>query len=287
MNAEVFDSTRCSLGEGPLWHPIRKQLFWFDILQKRMLARRGDDLQIWFFSEMVSAAGWVDLEHLLIASETQLFVFNVEDGAKEHLVMLERENTVTRSNDGRADPWGGFWISTMGHQAEAGAGSIYRYYRGQMKKLFGELTIPNAISFSPDRKSACYTDTATGKVMRQPLDVLNGWPEGEAQVMVDLEGQTGGPDGAVFDARGNLWIAEWGAGRVGVYAPDGQFLGAHEQPAKQCSCPAFIGPELTDLVVTTATQGMSAEDIRQEPQAGHTFVHRGVGAGQKEHQVIL
>jgi hypothetical protein len=32
----------CTLGEGPLWHPEREQLFWFDIMGKR-LSRTGDD----------------------------------------------------------------------------------------------------------------------------------------------------------------------------------------------------------------------------------------------------
>ena len=27
----VFDNRPCELGEGPLWHPERQQLFWFDI----------------------------------------------------------------------------------------------------------------------------------------------------------------------------------------------------------------------------------------------------------------
>jgi sugar lactone lactonase YvrE len=35
----VFDDRRCELGEGPLWHPQRRQLFWFDILGKRLLSR--------------------------------------------------------------------------------------------------------------------------------------------------------------------------------------------------------------------------------------------------------
>jgi len=33
----------------------------------------------------------------------------------------EAGNPITRSNDGRADPFGGFWIETMGKQAEPGA----------------------------------------------------------------------------------------------------------------------------------------------------------------------
>ena len=38
---DVFSSTVCALGEGPLWHPERAQLFWFDILGKRLLSREG------------------------------------------------------------------------------------------------------------------------------------------------------------------------------------------------------------------------------------------------------
>ena len=39
--SDVFDSRNCSLGEGPLWHPLREQLFWFDIDNKKMLSRLG------------------------------------------------------------------------------------------------------------------------------------------------------------------------------------------------------------------------------------------------------
>ena len=38
----------------------------------------------------------------------------------------------------------------MGVFAEADAGAIYRYYKGELRKLFAPITISNAISFSPD-----------------------------------------------------------------------------------------------------------------------------------------
>ena len=95
----IFDDTVCELGEGPLWHPERNQLFWFDILGK-CLHTKG---QHWQFEEHVSAAGWVSRDELLIASETALFRFNLETEEKEHVIDLEADNPVTRSNDGRAD----------------------------------------------------------------------------------------------------------------------------------------------------------------------------------------
>lgn len=282
----IFDARKCELGEGPLWHPVAKQLFWFDILGRRLMSCQGDQPQDWLFDEMVSAAGWVSACELLIASETQLFLFDLATGAKSHLAALEAENAVTRSNDGRADPMGGFWIGTMGKQAEKGAGAIYRYYRGELRRLFGDITISNAICFAPDGRSGCFTDTVTGRVMRVALD-SQGWPMGPPEVYLDLSDQSSGPDGAVMDTGGNMWLAQWGAGRVACFDPAGQLLRHIAFEAPHTSCPAFGGDALTTLFCTSAQQGMDAAARAACPKAGMVFAAQNVAKGQAEHQVIL
>ena len=122
--SRVYDDTVCSLGEGPLWHPTRGQLYWFDIHGSTLHTNENGAHRSWSFDENVSAAGWTDDTHLMIASETRLFRFDVETGASEDICGLEADNPDTRSNDGRADPWGGFWIGTMGKAAEPGAGGL-------------------------------------------------------------------------------------------------------------------------------------------------------------------
>jgi len=276
----VFDDRICALGEGPLWHPIRKQLFWFDILGKCLLSQTGNDPMEWQFDEHVSAAGWVDHDTLLIASETGLSRFDLTSGETTWLVGLETENETTRSNDGRADPHGGFWIGTMGKNAEAGAGAIYRFYRGQVEKLYSDISISNAICFSPDGNFAYFTDTSTQIVRRQPLDG-EGWPKGAATDFVDLGRDGLYPDGAVADAQGCLWVAQWGGGRVARHGPDGAFLSAVSFPASQVTCPAFGGADLGTLYVTSAAVGLD------EPQGGKLFSVPVAISGQAEHQVIL
>jgi len=133
---KVLDNAGCKLGEGALWHPKLKQLFWFDILNAKLYSHSSDTAYCWTFDEMVSAAGWVDEEQLIIASERALLCFNIRSGELNELVPLEADNKVTRSNDGRADPWGGFWIGTMGKKAEPGAGAIYRYFNGELQVGF-------------------------------------------------------------------------------------------------------------------------------------------------------
>lgn len=281
MNATVFSDTVCTLGEGAFWHPLRKQFFWFDILGKRLLTRLDGAEQVWKFDECVSAAGWVDRDRLIMASASALWQFNIETGKREKLVALEADNPSTRSNDGRADPFGGFWIGTMGFNAEPNAGAIYRYYRGELRTLFNDITISNAICFAPDGRSAFFTDTKDGRVMRVRLDA-DGWPVGSPEVFLDLSDEEFGSDGAVIDANGNFWNAQWGASRVACYAPDGQFVRAYAVPTPQASCPAFGGPDLTTLFVTTAAEG-----IENDAMAGKTFSFQTDTIGQIEHQVVL
>ncbi|MEM9318894.1 MAG: SMP-30/gluconolactonase/LRE family protein [Pseudomonadota bacterium] len=282
MSAERFDARACLLGEGPLWHPERQELFWFDILEKRLLSRKNDVQRDWQFDRYASAAGWLDRDALLVATETDLCRLDLTTDALDPLVPLEAERADTRSNDGRADPFGGFWISTMGKQAQAGYGAIYRFYHGALRQLVSGLTIPNAICFAPDGSHAFYADTLPGKIWRQPLD-RHGWPDGVAELFID-HGPGAGPDGAVVDAAGHLWNAHWGHFKVSMYDTAGNALRDYRLPARQPSCPAFGGPELNQLFVTSAREDLGAAATDHD---GATYVIQTEARGQAEHRVIL
>lgn len=284
--ATIYDTTPCELGEGPLWHPERGQLFWFDILGRRLHTRTAAGPEAHAFPEIVSAAGWIDRERLLIASQSALFVHHLDTGARETLTPLDADNAATRANDGRADPWGGFWIGTMGKRAEPGAGAIWRWYRGELRRLY-TLTIPNAISFCPDRSAAHFADTPTGRVMRVALDE-NGWPAGEPSVFLNLAPEGLNPDGAVIDAEGLLWLAEWGAGRVSAYGADGRRRHSVETPgAPNTSCPAFGGPDFATLYITTAREHLTPEALAAAPASGSTFAAPAPTRGLPEWRVLL
>ena len=262
MTATICDTRPCELGEGAFWHPERQQLFWFDILSARLLSFDGTGPLAWQFDEMHSAAGWIDRDTLLLASETGLWRFDIGSGLRERLVEIEAEDDRTRSNDGRADPHGGFWIGTMGKHAEPGAGAIYRYLDGKVTRLYDSISIPNAICFSPDGRIAHFADTRRQIIWRVELDA-DGWPCGEREVFLDLRAQGLFPDGAVIDAEGGLWNAQWGAGRVARYLPDGQFDREILVGGRHSSCPAFGGPDLRRLYITTAREGIEHPDAAQ------------------------
>lgn len=278
----VFDDRLCTLGEGALWHPERGQLFWFDIPEGRILWQGGSAQ----FDGPISAAGWVDRDHLLVASYRGLHRFGIETQDFSDVVALEEHIASTRSNDGRADLKGGFWIGTMSRTGEAGAGALYRYAQGELRQLRSGLTTPNAICFSPDGRMGYHSDTRQRKVFRWALDDA-GWPVGAPEAFIDLSEEGLRPDGAVTDANGDLWIAQWAAARVAHHDSTGKFVRAYDVPAPNSTCPAFGGANLRDLYVTSAREKMNDADLAQWPQAGAVFVMPNAGQGRPEPRVIL
>lgn len=284
---EILHDTAAELGEGAFWHPERGAFFWFDIVNRRLHTLEDGVLRTWDLPEMASAAGWIDRHRLLVSTETGLHVLHLDDGGWTRVAAIAADDPGTRSNDGRADPWGGFWASVMGKGAEPGRGAIWRWWRGELREVVSGLTIPNAICFDRGRARAYFADTAAGLVWSQPLDPETGWPDGPREVFLDLTAEGLNPDGAVTDAEGRFWNAQWGAGRVAVYDPEGRFVMAVPVPALQPSCPAFGGPHYRHLHVTTAWEGMSDADRIADPHAGKPFVRVVDAVGLPEPQVRL
>ena len=287
-SVEIFDKTLCELGEGPVWHPLRESLIWFDIMGKSLFERKIGDTKPrrLSFENYVSAAGWINENEILMATSRDLVKLNINSGNFEKIVDLEADNPLTRSNDGRTDPYGGFWIGTMGIKSEKEIGAIYRFYKGELRKLFSPISIPNSICFSPCGNIGYFTDTIPGLILRVELDVL-GWPKSEPEVVIDCRKDSLNPDGSVVDQDGCIWNAQWGASRVARYSPSGELLTTLEFDVPQTSCPEFGGDDLSTLFVTSARVDLSDRQRREAPISGAVFSVKTNYKGQKAHQILL
>jgi len=278
----------CTLGEGPLWHPKRQELFWFDIPAGRLYASdfSSDAIRHWDFGEPASACGWVDDNHLIVATARGLQHFDIVSGDWSTVCPLEADDNTTRSNDGRIGPDGSFWIGTMGVTMTPRAGAYYRYNQGKIEKLFDQVSIPNATCFSPDGRTAYLADTRKQVIWRWPLDG-QGNPVGEREVHINFREENINPDGAVCDSEGYLWNAQWGSSRVARYDPLGVLDRIIELPVSQPTCPAFGGPDLKTLYITSAKEHLSAKQLEKEPDAGRIFVIDLEISGIAEHRARL
>ena len=284
----TLSDERCHLGEGPTYDQANDTAWWFDILERRLFEARvtSGQVRVHHLSRMASALARIDAERQLIVAEDGLYVRSVVDGRLTLYRPLEADDPATRSNDARVHPSGTFWIGTMGRGAEAGVGSIYALHGGEISRLFAGITIPNAICFSPDGALGYFADTARNELHRVPLDPATGLPRGAPEVLLRHHG-TGGIDGAIVDADGLIWNARWGGGCVDVYSPDGAHLRSLRVPARQSSCPAFVGPDLSRLLVTSAWEHMDEAARTADPEHGRTFLLDAAVRGRPEPDVRL
>ena len=286
--SKIFDNTLCTLGEGPMWHPKRNSLIWFDILSMCMYERGLYDKKPnkFQFNHYVSACGWINEKEILIATSKSLDIFNFENRSLKSLIDLESENSLTRPNDGRTDPFGGFWISTMGIDNESEAGSIYRFYKGELRKLFSKISVPNSICFSPDGASGYFSDSSSHIIMAVRLD-SNGWPISSPETFIDLRSEGLIPDGSVVDKQGCLWNAQWGSSRVAQYSPSGELLKTIKIDAPNSSCPEFGGENGSTIFVTSARCLLSKKELDTAPMSGAVFFAETSTAGQLPPRILL
>lgn len=283
---EIYDSTNCGLGESPLWHPINQDLFWVDLPNHLLFRKSGKTLQSWTFDEMVSAIGWIDEDHLLLATETGLIQFQISTEKQTLLCKIEADLPQNRSNDGRADPWGGFWVGTMSKSADKEAGSIYRWYQGELRKIARDITIPNGICFDKSRARAYFADSSTRKIFKLTLSKDTGWPISEAELFLNLSAQNLEIDGAIIDSNGHLWTAIWDAGCLQSYSPEAQLINEISVEIPRPTCPAFGGENYNDLYFTSAAIGLE-EEVRDGALHGLTFKISNITQGQAEPNVII
>jgi sugar lactone lactonase YvrE len=284
----VLCNERCQLGEGPTYDAATDTAWWFDIIERRLFEARFDtgETTIHSLDVMGSALGRIDAHRQLVVADDGLYIRELSDGRMTLFRPLEADNAATRSNDARVHPSGTFWIGTMGRKAERGLGAIYVLHRGELSRLYDGVTIPNAICFSPDGTIGYFADTGKNVLFRVDLDAATGLPRGEPAALVTRR-DGGGIDGAVVDADGLIWNARWGGGCVDVYSPQGVHLRSLRVPARQSSCPVFIGPDFARLLVTSAWQGMGDDARRADPGHGRTFVLDVAARGRPEPDVRL
>jgi len=287
-----FDSYRLTLGEGPGYDCELDLAWWFDIVEKKLFTRQMDEETTSCHVLPLAASAMAitrDGRQLLLA-EDGFYFRDAVSGKLDLHIALEENNPVTRSNDARVHPSGSFWASTMGWNGEQGAGGIFLYRAGSVKKLIEDITVPNAICFSPDGSVAYFTDSAIGHIMHVAVDPNSGHPVGSADIFIARDKIASMPDcvadGAVTDADGNLWIAIFGGSQVVGFSPSGERLGHMSVPAINVTCPAFVGQDARHMLITTARIGLAEAACAANPHEGASFLTEIDFTGRFDARVI-
>ncbi|MEU4240049.1 SMP-30/gluconolactonase/LRE family protein [Actinoplanes sp. NPDC026619] len=262
---------RYELGEGPLWDSARQRLLWVDILAGQVLAGRLDPFEVtdtWSFDDFATAVA-VAADGSLLVAEREILTRVDPDGRRSQVARVLAAGCGSRLNDGAVDPSGRFVVGSMALDDRTGQEVLVRLENGGCTTLDSDLTLSNGLAWTPDGSGLYSIDSVARRVR------VRDYPGGDRHDLLEITG--GLPDGMCLDSDGNLWIAVHGAGRVECRSPGGTLFGVIELDTPQPTSVAFAGPDLDVLVITTATEGMSAAGLAAHPDSGRIFTAR-VGA---------
>jgi len=275
---------RAQLGEGLLWDERAGRWLWTDIESATVHAWTPGSASATAYRVPDRTGSMVICKSgkLLLGLAKQLCFAGAPNGIDNNgpqlhpvkpVVPVDALESRTRINDGRTDRSGNYVFGTLNEAAEKRPiGSFYQFSmkRGLRRLALPAVAIANSICFSVDGKTMYFTDTTTRRIMQCDYDAISA-SVSNVRLFVEVDLADAWPDGSTIDRNGCLWNAQWGAGRVVQYAPDGTLMRSFSVPAKNTTCPAFGGPNLDQLMVTSARVEMSREELEDMPLAGSLF----------------
>jgi L-arabinonolactonase len=276
---ELVVDGRHVLGEGIVWNERSGRLLWTDIESSELWSHdpQSGALERWPLPErLCSMALTSSDQRLLLGLASGLAFFDLTTAELTRICKVEPHLPTTRLNDGRVDRQGRF-VFGMFNQANDPKHPVGGFYRLNhdlsVERLpLGDVAIANSICFSPDGRTMYYADSATREIRCCDYDPDTG-RVAKLSVFAHADAAPGDPDGSTIDADGYLWSTRWGAGQVVRFAPDGSIDRVLNLPAPQPTCPAFGGPGLDVLYVTSATTGLSARQLAETSASGGVFAH--------------
>ncbi|MFN8444830.1 MAG: SMP-30/gluconolactonase/LRE family protein [Caldilineaceae bacterium] len=265
---------RALVGEGAIWEPQKKVLYWIDILSNMVYEynpatgeNKGYNVGQHVGTVVPRTSGG-----LMLSLYNGFASFDPESGKVTVIADPEADIPGNRFNDGKCDPAGRFWAGTMAYTNQTTQGSLYRLDTDlSVHKMLGDIAISNGIVWSLDNKTMYYIDTYAYNVRAYDYDLATGNISNE-RVVVEIAKEMGGPDGMAIDAEGMLWVAHFGGSTVRRWDPNsGKELDRIDLPVTQITSCAFGGDDLSILYITSAATGLDEQALAKQPLAGSLF----------------
>ncbi len=264
MEPELVADYQCETGEGPLWHPMERRLYWADIPRGRLFRydpATGEHEQ--FYEGEVVGGFTIQADGALLLFMARGAVAVLRDGALDYVIDELPQERDGRFNDVAADPAGRVFCGTM--PVDGRLGTLYRLdVDGSITPVVDGVDISNGIGFTPDERKMYHTESTARRIYLYDYDRVSG-AISDRTLFLETPDDGTIPDGMTVDAEGYVWSARWNGSSLYRYTPDGTEERRVRFPAKKVSSAVFGGEDLTDIYITTA--------------GGQNKTEEGAGAG--------
>jgi len=257
------------LGEGPHWNSPAGELTRVDITGRRVHAWRPDTGATWSLTVEGEVGAAIPRAGggLVLAVDHDLILRDA-DGTQRVVATAEPDIADNRFNDCRADARGRLWAGTMSRSRVPGTAALYRLEPdGELMPALDRITISNGLGWSPAGDRMYFIDSPTQRIDVCDFDAATGTIS-DRRPLATVDPADGLPDGLTVDREGGVWVCLFGGAAIRRYGAEGSLDADVRLPLTNPTCPAFGGPDLATLFVTTARHRLTPARLAAEPRAG-------------------
>lgn len=264
----TFIASKNRLAEGPTYDARTHRFYWVDITNNQINWIEYDDPETIHRVKTNHPVGVIALtsqpNKLLVGAKLGFGFVDlttpIETAEIDYVLKVHTEEpdaSELRFNDGYVDAKGRFYAGSMvdlGFE-EKPIGKLYcfDFSKNTANVVETGLTVPNGMGWSPDNKIMYHTDSPRSTIYQYDYDLETGaMTNRRVFVKVNFEGvAVPEPDGLCVSQDGSVWTAIFSTSTVQRYSPQGELLEEITFPAPRVTCPALVGPNYNELVVTS------------------------------------
>ena len=260
------------LGEGTLWVKSHNSIYFVDIKRKKIfiLNTKNKKKKILKVNKEIGFLSHIKNNIFILGLKGELRIANLKTKKIIKSIIVEKNKTLNRLNDGKTDPKGRLWFGSMDNlERKIRTGSLYCLDNNlNLTEVDKNYYITNGPAFI-NSENFYHTDSRDKKIYKIKIDkklkII------KKKVFIKFKNKEGSPDGMTLDKKNNLWTCHFGGACISVFNKSGKKIHKINLPAKNITNCTFGGSNNSELFVTSAKKSLSKKDLRQFKLSGSLF----------------
>lgn len=255
-NGRIAIDAQDHMGETPVWSAKEQALYWINCEQPPRL-RRWDSatgvIRDWPMPERIGGFALRENGNPIVCLGSGIHDFDLDSGTLSLIARSPFAQHV-KLHESAIDRRGRLWIGAYDQSVGAdnpwpGGGGFSRLDGDRLTPMVPHINIANMLAFSPSGETMYFCDSLRRIIWAADMDPDRGAILGMREFVHIPDNVCG--DGAAIDVDGGYWVAIFGGGALHRYSPGGKLDHVEKLPFSQPTKPAFGGPDLRTLYVTS------------------------------------